>query len=183
MRRTHLSHIVKFFRSTAAIPLLACCLAWLSTPALAYSHGGGGHGGGGWHGGGGGWHGCGGGWHGGYGGWHGGYGGWRGGYGGWGWRGGYGRWGGWWGGIGLGFADPFYWDWPYYGYGYPSYWPPAYAYAAPPPAVQQVPMVSAAPPSWYYCNSPAGYYPYVQSCSVPWRQVPATPPPPPAAQH
>ena len=32
---------------------------------------------------------------------------------------------------------------------------------------------------WYYCQNPAGYYPYVQQCSMPWQPVPATPPPPP----
>jgi hypothetical protein len=30
------------------------------------------------------------------------------------------------------------------------------------------------PSNWYYCNSPAGYYPYVTQCSGPWQQV--TPP-------
>jgi hypothetical protein len=27
---------------------------------------------------------------------------------------------------------------------------------------------------WYYCEDPAGYYPYVQQCSAPWQQVPPT---------
>jgi hypothetical protein len=27
--------------------------------------------------------------------------------------------------------------------------------------------------SWYYCSSPAGYYPYVSQCSVSWQTVPA----------
>ena len=32
-----------------------------------------------------------------------------------------------------------------------------------------------APPnqSYYYCDNPQGYYPSVQSCSTPWREVPA----------
>jgi hypothetical protein len=30
--------------------------------------------------------------------------------------------------------------------------------------------------NWWYCPSPAGYYPYVQRCMVPWQAVPATPP-------
>ena len=30
---------------------------------------------------------------------------------------------------------------------------------------------------WYYCPSPAGYYPYVQRCSAPWQPVPPSPPP------
>ncbi len=179
MRRSHFSHLPKVFIATAAILLLGSGVAWAN--GWGGGHGGGGRGGGGWHGGYGGWHGGYGGWHGGYGGWRGGYGGWRGGWGG--WRGGWGGWGGWgWGGIGVGFANPWLWGWPYYGY--PGYYPPAaYAYDTPAPVVQQVPMSSAAPPSWYYCDNPAGYYPYVQSCANPWRQVPATPPPPPAAQH
>jgi hypothetical protein len=31
---------------------------------------------------------------------------------------------------------------------------------------------------WYYCQNPAGYYPYVQRCGSPWQPVPPTPPPP-----
>ena len=30
---------------------------------------------------------------------------------------------------------------------------------------------------WYYCNNPAGYYPYVKSCRGPWRAVTPTPDP------
>ncbi|HEY2035268.1 MAG TPA: hypothetical protein VGH02_16420 [Rhizomicrobium sp.] len=30
--------------------------------------------------------------------------------------------------------------------------------------------------AWYYCNNPAGYYPYVKSCRGPWRAVTPTPP-------
>lgn len=29
---------------------------------------------------------------------------------------------------------------------------------------------------WYYCDNPAGYYPYVKSCHGPWRAVTPTPP-------
>ena len=32
---------------------------------------------------------------------------------------------------------------------------------------------SGASQYWYYCTSPAGYYPYVNQCSVPWQTVPA----------
>jgi hypothetical protein len=28
-------------------------------------------------------------------------------------------------------------------------------------------------PAWYYCQNPPGYYPYVQTCAVPWQPVPA----------
>jgi hypothetical protein len=30
-----------------------------------------------------------------------------------------------------------------------------------------------APPMWYYCTSPAGYFPYVQACNRAW--IPVTP--------
>jgi len=36
--------------------------------------------------------------------------------------------------------------------------------------------------SWYYCNNPAGYYPYVQQCRGPWRPVQPTPPSGPPQQ-
>jgi hypothetical protein len=32
---------------------------------------------------------------------------------------------------------------------------------------------SGASQYWYYCSSPAGYYPYVNQCSVSWQTVPA----------
>jgi hypothetical protein len=36
------------------------------------------------------------------------------------------------------------------------------------------------PGTWYRCDSPAGYYPYVGICAHPWQAVPAVPPPPPS---
>jgi hypothetical protein len=102
--------------------------------------------------------------HGGHGGGHfGGHGGWHGG-----WGGGWGPW--------VGF-----WGWPYYPYAYypdylyPGYYPPV----APTAVVPQAPAAPAAAPAqsmWYYCDNPKGYYPYVQSCSTGWRQVPTIPP-------
>jgi hypothetical protein len=66
-------------------------------------------------------------------------------------------------------------------YLYPS---PVYPYPDPyvPPviAVQPAPPVAQAQPqaqTWYYCDKPAGYYPYVPECSSGWKAVPATPPP------
>jgi hypothetical protein len=44
----------------------------------------------------------------------------------------------------------------------------------PPPAGTQA-------PTYYWCDNPRGYYPYVQNCVAPWRPVPATPPPANAA--
>lgn len=29
---------------------------------------------------------------------------------------------------------------------------------------------------WYYCPNPAGYYPYVQTCTQPWQPVEPRPP-------
>ena len=172
-------------------------------------HGGmsGGHaGGGGWSGGGGGgWHGggTGGSWHGGGGGWHGGNG-WHGG----GWHGGWhgGCWGcgsgWWWGGVGLGvaIAAP-WWGYPYwggyYGWGAPYYDSAYYGtgytgyYGSDPVYMQQQPAApayapapSAPPVTWFYCTDPAGYYPYVQSCSRPWmRVVPDATQPSPAPSY
>ena len=39
------------------------------------------------------------------------------------------------------------------------------------------PQGVAPPQYWYYCDNPAGYYPYVQSCPTQFRPVPATPQP------
>lgn len=91
-------------------------------------------------------------------------------------------------GFGFGFWDPWwgwdpaaYWDYPYpyyYPYDYPPY-PGYYAPAPAPPTPGQAPTQAngAAPPQfWYYCDNPQGYYPYVQNCSMTWKQVAATPP-------
>jgi len=61
------------------------------------------------------------------------------------------------------------------------YWYPAPVYPYPDPYVP--PVVAANPGQfWYYCQNPAGYYPYVPSCLIPWQAVPVQqqPPPPPA---
>jgi hypothetical protein len=85
--------------------------------------------------------------------------------------------------VGVGVGVPV-WPYPYYGYPYAypyPYYPDPYAYPYPyyaPPAATATP--SAPPPqTWYYCDSPAGYYPTVQSCEHAWRPVPATAPPAP----
>lgn len=168
--------------------MLACAaiaaFAFVPHPSLAQhgGHGGGWHGGGSWHGGGGGWHG---------GGWHGGHSsvgvyvgpGW-----GWGWG---------WYGYPYYWGYPYSWGYPYYpyysGYPYGYRYPYSYydsPYAAYPPAAS-VPYVERSPGAavyWYYCKSPAGYYPYVKSCSERWmkvlpQDVPAAPnaSPPPAS--
>lgn len=62
---------------------------------------------------------------------------------------------------------------------------PVYPYPDPyvPPVVQVPPAPVAPPPAnvapqaqtWYYCDSPQGYYPYVPACRSGWRAVPAQP--------
>ncbi len=74
-----------------------------------------------------------------------------------------------------------------------AYWAPMVVEPAPVVVVQQAPVVvqqqpteyiqqpQVAPPQgldpnyWYYCQNPAGYYPYVQNCDS-WQQVTPTPP-------
>lgn len=56
--------------------------------------------------------------------------------------------------------------------------PPVAGSGAPPPqaqAQQPSPAPATPPRYWYYCQSPAGYYPYVPSCPGGWTRVPATP--------
>jgi hypothetical protein len=61
-------------------------------------------------------------------------------------------------GLGLAFGAMYPWGWGYY-------YPPYYDYYYP------APTASA---TWYYCANPAGYYPYVTQCYVPWQTVPAS---------
>ncbi|MDY0039547.1 MAG: hypothetical protein RBS57_04495 [Desulforhabdus sp.] len=92
----------------------------------------------------------------------------------WGYGPGWGRWGGgpwpWWG-----FAWAFA---PYWGWGYPySYY---YGYGAPAVIEQSPVYVEPAPQpaeaySWYYCQNPRGYYPYVEHCPGGWTKVPPSP--------
>jgi hypothetical protein len=107
-------------------------------------------------------------------------------------------------GFGFGFGDPWWgwgWDSAYWGYPYnpyyPYYYPPYPAYYAPPagyapptgyapppgsaPGAPAQAAVAPPPQYWYYCDSPQGYYPYVQNCGSTWKQVAATPPPSGAA--
>jgi hypothetical protein len=48
-------------------------------------------------------------------------------------------------------------------------YPPLIIGAVPPPPVP------ARTGSWYRCDSPAGYYPYISACRTPWRTVSARP--------
>lgn len=66
-----------------------------------------------------------------------------------------------WPGYGYGYGDPFY-D-PYFGRYYftrPAYLPP---------------LDPGAPATAWYCRNPAGYYPQVTECLLPWRVVTVVP--------
>jgi hypothetical protein len=69
-------------------------------------------------------------------------------------------------------VDGFWYFYPAPIYPYPTYVPPAIVVQQPPPSPSGLPPAQY----WYYCDNPSGYYPYVASCNVPWRPVPATPP-------
>ncbi len=53
-------------------------------------------------------------------------------------------------------------------YPYPTYIGPDYYY-------DYSDQYGEPPYYWYHCEDPAGYYPYVQDCNVPWQQVPPMP--------
>jgi len=57
-------------------------------------------------------------------------------------------------------------------YPFPTYVPPAIVGQPAPPVSTGLPPAQ----SWYFCDDPRGYYPYVASCNGPWREVPATQP-------
>ena len=71
---------------------------------------------------------------------------------------------------------------PYPGYGYglplhPYFYPPLPIIS--PPSAPPVYIQRPEEPQngvWYYCNSPAGYYPYVKECPDGWQTVRAQPP-------
>ncbi len=70
-----------------------------------------------------------------------------------------------------------YWAYPVVIPAPPVYYAPAPIYVQPPPAYVDRPAADASD-YWYYCESPAGYYPYVKSCPGGWmRVVPVRVPP------
>jgi hypothetical protein len=97
--------------------------------------------------------------------------------------------------AGAALASPYYYDYGYpdagyaypyagySGYAYPSAYPAQaaapYGYpaqAAPSGYPSQAMTYAPAAPAtsyWYYCQNPAGYYPYVQQCPTQWQPVPA----------
>lgn len=74
---------------------------------------------------------------------------------------------GWWWVVGPSW---YFYDAPYYGP-----WEPRRRTRV---IVEEVPRRAGPPPaaSWYWCNDPRGYYPYVAQCPGGWTAVPATPP-------
>jgi len=58
---------------------------------------------------------------------------------------------------------------------------PVYPY---PTVVSEVvyaePVTAPGAPTYYWCDNPRGYYPYVQSCAIPWRPVAVAPAPAPS---
>jgi hypothetical protein len=79
--------------------------------------------------------------------------------------------------LGVFIGAPLFWNWPPPYYGYP---PPAVIVPSRPPVY--IERDDAAPPTasgagyWHYCDSPAGYYPYVRECPGGWERVAPTPP-------
>jgi hypothetical protein len=53
------------------------------------------------------------------------------------------------------------------------HWYPQPVYPAPAPMFQPAPVV--VPGVYYYCGNPAGYYPQVSACLMPWQTVQAPP--------
>jgi hypothetical protein len=75
------------------------------------------------------------------------------------------------GGVYVGIG-PFWWaPYPY------GWYPGPYYYGYPPVVIVEPPpvYVEMPPPThyWYYCAPSQTYYPYVQTCTEPWIEVPA----------
>ena len=98
-------------------------------------------------------------------------------------------------GVGIYIGGPYhpyyhpYYPYPYYGYGpyypYYPYAPPAVVVQQPPATYVEQPQASVAPAvptqaanSWYHCDKPDGYYPYIKECPGGWKAVTPSPPQP-----
>lgn len=85
--------------------------------------------------------------------------------------------------FGLSIGGPLWWGAPvYYPRTYYYYSPPVVAVPASPPVYIERGDAQPAPEPgsanwWYYCQNPAGYYPYVRQCPGGWQRVPSQPPP------
>ena len=73
---------------------------------------------------------------------------------------------GWWWVVG-----PHWYFYPGPIYPYPDPYVPPVVVEQPPPPAPVLPHAQ----SWYHCDDPEGYYPYVSECRGPWHEVPATP--------
>lgn len=78
---------------------------------------------------------------------------------------------GWWWGVGGG-----WFLYPFAAYPYPTYVSPDAYYDDGDYASPGNGGGYGGGGSWYYCDNPKGYYPYVQSCNGSWRAVAPTPP-------
>ena len=71
---------------------------------------------------------------------------------------------------------------PAYPYYYPLEVQPPVVYRQPlfqvPPQNLSLQPANASPGTWYFCETSQSFFPYVGTCSVPWRMVPALPPAP-----
>ena len=80
-------------------------------------------------------------------------------------------------GFGVGFAYPWFWNYPPHYYpGY--YYPQPVAHPAQPVTYVEQGAAPAVAGWWYYCDASRTYYPYVKECPSGWQRVPALPPPP-----
>jgi hypothetical protein len=81
-----------------------------------------------------------------------------------------GRFGWWWavGGVWFFYPAPIY--------PYPDYVADFYYEPPMPDEPPVAPVAGYQPGYWYYCQASGAYYPYVQTCAVPWTPVPPTPP-------
>lgn len=70
------------------------------------------------------------------------------------------------------------WGWGVYAYPVPVGVLPAPEVVEEPPVYVERAPAPGEPGSWYYCEDPQGYYPYVQQCRAEWMRV-APPPAPP----
>lgn len=72
--------------------------------------------------------------------------------------------------VGLAVGAPLFWPGYGYGYGDPFYDPFYRRYYFSSPAYL-VPVDPGGPPVSWFCRNPAGYYPQVSECLVPWQAV------------
>lgn len=89
----------------------------------------------------------------------------------------------WSGSVGVVIGAPLGWPWYYQQPYYPYYSYPLIVETTPstPPVYIErgSDQDAQAPPSYYYCSNPQGYYPYVRTCPGGWQEVPVQPPSPP----